>query len=71
MERTLKKKINVYVLGKQKPKMTYSTTLCLSHTLQANEDLLDPKSCELTTFLENDMPNKPMESYALNIMGTP
>ena len=59
------------MLSKYKPKMSYSTTLYLSHTLQAIEDLLDPKSCELPTLVENYMPKKPMESYALNIMGTP
>ena len=32
-----------------------------SHTLQAIEDLFDPKSCELPTLVESDMPNKPME----------
>ena len=58
------------MLGKYKPKMTYSTTLYLSHTLQAIKDLLDPKSCE-STLVENDMPNKPMKSYALKIIGTP
>ena len=61
----------MYVLGKYKPKMTFSTTLYLSHTLQAIEDLLDPKSCELSTLVENYMPNKPIESYALNIMRAP
>ena len=30
-----RKKGSVYVLGKDKPKMTYLTTLYLSHTLQA------------------------------------
>ena len=53
------------MLGKHKPKMTYLTTLYLIHTLQAIEDLFDPKSCELLTLLENGMPSKPMESYTL------
>ena len=52
----------MYVLGKHKPKMTYSSTLYLSHTLQAIEDLFDPKSCKLPTLVENDMPSKPTES---------
>ena len=47
------------------PKMTYLTTLYLSHTLQAIEDLFDPKSCELPTLVDNDMPSEPMESYTL------
>ena len=59
------------MLGKYKSKMTYSATHYLSHTLQAIEDLLYLKSCELHALVENDMPNKPMDSYALNIMGTP
>ena len=50
--------------------MTYSATLYLSHTLQDFKDLFDPKSCELPTLVENDMPNKPMESYALISHGT-
>ena len=70
-KKALKKNRNVYALGKQKPKMTYSTTLYLTHTLQAIEDLFNSKSCELPTLMENDMPNKPVESYALNIMGAP
>ena len=37
----------------------------LSHTLQAIEDLFDPKSCELPTLVESDMSNKPMEPYTL------
>ena len=45
--------------------MTYLTTLCLSHTLQAIEDLFDPKSCELLTLVENGMPSKPITSYTL------
>ena len=64
-------KLNGYVLGKLKPKMTYSTTLYLSHTLQDFEDLYDSKSCALPTLVENDMPSKPMKSYTLNIMGSP
>ena len=67
----IEEKGSVYVLGKHKPKMAYSTTLYLSLTLQAIEDLFDPKSCKLTTLVENDMSNKPMKSYALNIMGSP
>ena len=67
----MKKKRNVYVLGKHKPKMTYSTTFYLTHTLQAIKDLFDYKSYELPILVENDMPNKPVESYALNIMVAP
>ena len=54
----------MYVLGKHKPKMAYLTTLYLSHTSQAIEDLFDHKGCELPTLVENGMPNKPMESYS-------
>ena len=43
-------------------KMTYLTNLCLRFTLQAIEDLVNPKSCELPTLVENGMPSKPMES---------
>ena len=67
----IEEKGSVYVLGNHKPKMAYSTTLYLSHTLQATEDLFDPKSCKLPTLVENDMPIKPMDSYALSIMGLP
>ena len=67
--KNIEEKGSVYVLGKHKPKMAYSTTLYLGHTLQAIEDLFDPKSCKLPTLVENDMPNKPMESYALSIVG--
>ena len=52
-----------------KPKMTYVTTLYLSHTLQAIEDLFYHKSSELPTLVENGMPNKPMESYTLTSHG--
>ena len=62
---SIEEKGNMYMLGKHKPKMTYLTTLYLSHTLQAIEDLYDLKSCELPTLMENGMPNKPMESYTL------
>ena len=61
----------MHVFGKHKPKITYSITRYLSHTLQASKDLFDPKSCELFTLVENGMPSKPMESYTLNIMGSP
>ena len=47
--------------------MTYLTTLYLSHTLQAIEDLFDPKGCELPTLVESDMPSKPMEPYTLTM----
>ena len=53
------------MLGKYKPKMTYSTPLYLRHTLQAIEDLFDPKNCELPTLVESDKRNKAMESYTL------
>ena len=53
------------MLDKHKPKMTYLTTLYISHTLQAIEDLFDPKGFELPTLVENGMPNKPMESSIL------
>ena len=69
--KNIEEKGSVYVSGKHKPKMVYSTTLYLSHTLQAIEDLFDPKSCKLPTLVKNDMSNKPMDSYALNIMGLP
>ena len=46
-------------------KMTYLTSLYLSHILQAIKDLFDPKSCELPTLVENGMLSKPMESYTL------
>ena len=45
--------------------MTNSTTLYISHTLQAIEDLFDLKGCELPTLVESDMPNKPIEPYKL------
>ena len=69
--KNIEEKRSKYVLGKHKPKMIYSTTFYVSHTLQAIEDLYDPKSCKFSTLVENDMPNKPMESYALNIIGSP
>ena len=34
-------------------KMNYLTSLYLSHTLQAIEDLFDPKSSELPTLVED------------------
>ena len=48
--------------------MTYLSTLYLSQTLQAIEDLFDPKGCEFSTLVESDMPKKPMKPYTLTML---
>ena len=59
--RTLEEKASMFVLGKLKPKLIYSSTLnYLCHILKAIKSLFDPKSCELPTLVESDMHNKPM-----------
>ena len=46
--------------------MTYSTTLCPSHTFLYNQNLFDPLICELPILVENGIPKKAMVLYAVN-----